>query len=91
MRTVSRPLPPGLPTLAAPPAGVRLHLYGLRSYVAGGFGHGRRDGLRHFLPESPRWLMTHGQPEEAERVVREIERRIEHETGKPCRRCRTRR
>ena len=26
--------------------------------------------LRRFLPESPRWLMTHGQPEEAERVVR---------------------
>ena len=25
--------------------------------------------LRRFLPESPRWLMTHGQPEEAERVV----------------------
>ena len=25
--------------------------------------------LRRFLPESPRWLMTHGQPEEAERIV----------------------
>jgi MFS family permease len=32
--------------------------------------------LRRFLPESPRWLMTHGQPEEAERVVAEIEQRI---------------
>jgi MFS family permease len=39
--------------------------------------------LRQFLPESPRWLMTHGYPEEAERVVAEIEARIEHETGKP--------
>ena len=37
--------------------------------------------LRHFLPESPRWLMTHGQPEEAEKVVAGIEARVEHETG----------
>ena len=27
--------------------------------------------------------MTHGQPEEAERVVREIEARVERETGTP--------
>ena len=39
--------------------------------------------LRRFLPESPRWLMTHGQPQEAERIVGEIEARIEHETGQP--------
>ena len=39
--------------------------------------------LRRFLPESPRWLMTHGQPEEAERVVREIEARVARETGRP--------
>ena len=32
--------------------------------------------LRRFLPESPRWLMTHGQPEEAERIVGEIEARV---------------
>ena len=38
--------------------------------------------LRRFLPESPRWLMTHGQPEEAERIVGEIEARIERETGR---------
>ena len=39
--------------------------------------------LRRFLPESPRWLMTHGQPQEAERVVTEIEQRVERETGRP--------
>jgi MFS family permease len=39
--------------------------------------------LRRFLPESPRWLMTHGQPEEAERVVSEIEARVARETGRP--------
>jgi MFS family permease len=38
--------------------------------------------LRRFLPESPRWLMTHGQPEEAERIVGEIEARVERETGR---------
>src|SRR3954471_16184282 len=30
--------------------------------------------LRRFVPESPRWLMLHGQPGEAERIVEEIER-----------------
>src|SRR6476661_8943816 len=39
--------------------------------------------LRRFLPESPRWLMTHGQPEEAVRVVTEIEQRVERDTGRP--------
>jgi MFS family permease len=39
--------------------------------------------LRRFLPESPRWLMTHGYPEEAEKVVAQIEARIERETGEP--------
>jgi MFS family permease len=38
--------------------------------------------LRRFLPESPRWLMTHGHPAEAERVVAEIEQRVVHETGR---------
>jgi MFS family permease len=32
--------------------------------------------LRRFLPESPRWLMLHGQPGEAARVVGEIEARV---------------
>jgi MFS family permease len=39
--------------------------------------------LRQWIPESPRWLMTHGDPEDASKVVSEIERRVEEETGEP--------
>ena len=39
--------------------------------------------LRQFLPESPRWLMTHGQVDTAENVVSDIEERVEGETGEP--------
>jgi MFS family permease len=39
--------------------------------------------LRRWIPESPRWLMTHGQPEQADAVVADIERRVELETGAP--------
>ncbi len=39
--------------------------------------------LRRWIPESPRWLMTHGQPEQAAHVVAGIERRVERETGRP--------
>jgi MFS family permease len=51
-----------------------------------GFGIGAALGLvviflRHHVPESPRWLLTHGHPEEARRVVEEIERQIEDTPG----------
>jgi MFS family permease len=51
-----------------------------------GFGIGAALGLviiflRHHIPESPRWLLTHGEPEEAERVVTEIEREIQEFPG----------
>jgi MFS family permease len=39
--------------------------------------------IRRFIPESPRWLMTHGRPEEAAEVVAAIERRIERHTALP--------
>jgi MFS family permease len=56
--------------------------YGWRSaFVIGGVLAVVVITLRKFLPESPRWLMTHGQPGEAEAVVHEIERRVEAQHG----------
>jgi MFS family permease len=48
------------------------------------FGFGAVLGLgmiivRRYLPESPRWLMTHGRVEEAERIVQGIEEHILNE------------
>ncbi len=48
--------------------------YGWRfAFIIGGLLAGVIIFLRQFLPESPRWLMTHGRPDEARRVVAEIE------------------
>ena len=52
-----------------------------------GFGIGALLGLgilllRRFVPESPRWLVTHGQNQLAEKTVGDIEKDVERATGK---------
>ncbi|MCB4820436.1 MFS transporter [Roseicella aerolata] len=37
--------------------------------------------IRRFLPESPRWLMLHGRPEEAQRIISDIERQVAAQRG----------
>ncbi|MGW0632258.1 MFS transporter [Streptomyces sp. NPDC002758] len=39
--------------------------------------------VRRHVPESPRWMLIHGRDEDAERLVDEVEDRIERETGGP--------
>jgi MFS family permease len=37
--------------------------------------------LRRFVPESPRWLVTHGRNDEAEKTVADVERRVRESGG----------
>lgn len=37
--------------------------------------------VRRFIPESPRWLMTHGRVHDAETIVSQIEQRVAHDHG----------
>lgn len=51
------------------------------------FGLGATFGLvilfvRRNVPESPRWMFMHGKAAEAEELVADIERKVEHHTGK---------
>jgi len=43
--------------------------------------------LRRWVPESPRWLCTHGKHQEGERVTDDIERRVVDQTGEPLKPC----
>ncbi len=39
--------------------------------------------LRRHVPESPRWLMVHGDPQDAEKIVAEVELRVVHRHPAP--------
>lgn len=57
-------------TLVSPSVGWRL------AFVIGGVFGAIVIVLRRYVPESPRWLMTHGRIEEGEAIVQEIETRV---------------
>lgn len=70
-------------SLALDPALVPLAIGWRFAFVVGGVVAVVAIVLRGYVPESPRWLMTHGRLPEAERVVSEIERRVVKEVDRP--------
>ena len=61
---------------------IMLPAYGWRAaFVIGGVIGFVTLMMRRWIPESPRWLMTHGRPEAAERAMAEIERAVAAKSG----------
>jgi MFS family permease len=63
------------------PAVLDLELGWRAAFLIGGALSGIVLLIRRFLPESPRWLMLHGRPGEAEEVVRGIEAQVRAQHG----------